>query len=215
VITSPDATLSAQDARARLSARRFTLLGASATVLPAGVLRDRRDRTAPRPARAGRSAAFGAGATRGPYGCSRRSRRRSRFLVGTPARLLLGGIVGAVTAAQAGLSAWSTAATAVGEALPGVLLGAALAIVVVAVTSSWTGSADRTAGAWSTRPSRRARCCRAVRGPRHRRAAALDAGTDPLLAALPVLVVLCGGLLAARLCRPRSPCSAGSCRTAG
>ncbi|MFI5101017.1 MAG: FtsX-like permease family protein, partial [Actinomycetes bacterium] len=199
VITSPDATLSAEDARARLSARRFTLLGASATVLLLGfcviaATGLRRDRLALDALLRRR------GATRWTVRLLATVEAVVPVLVGTLLGLGLGALVGAVTATQAGLAAGSTAATAVTAALPGVLLGAALAVVVVAVTSSWGGSADRTA--WRVVDATvvvglAVVALSVARGTVG--AAALDSGTDPLLAALPVLVVLCGGLLAARL----------------
>ncbi len=199
VLTSPDATLRAQDDRARLSARRFTLLGASATALLLGfcviaATGLRRDRLA-------------LDALLRRRGATRRTVRLLAVveavvpvLVGTLLGLGLGAVVGAVTASQAGLPAGSTAAAAVGAALPGVLVGALLAVVVVAVTSSWAGSAER--AAWRVVDATvvvglAVVALSVARGTVG--AASLGAGTDPLLTALPVLVVLCGGLLAARL----------------
>jgi hypothetical protein len=199
VITSPDATLRAEDARARLSARRFTLLGASATVLLLGFCV-----IAATGLRRDRLALDGLLRRRGA------SRRTVRLLaaveavvpvsVGTVLGLALGAVVGAVTAARAGLPAAATAVSAVGAALAGVLLGALMAAVVVAVTSSWAGSDERTA--WRVVDATvvvglAVVALSVARGTVG--AATLDAGNDPLLTALPVLVVLCGGLLAARL----------------
>jgi hypothetical protein len=201
-LTAPDQVLQAQDARASLSSRRFTLLGAAATVLLLGfcviaATGLRRDRIA-----------LDGLLTR--RGASRRTVRAlaaveavAPVMAGTVLGLGMGAALAAAAASGGGLGSAATAGSAVRAALPAAAVGAVLATVVVAVTSSWVGSGPRTA--WRVVDAlvlgaAAAGALAVARGTVG--AAALDGGTDPLLAALPVLVVVCGGLLAARLWPP-------------
>jgi hypothetical protein len=203
-LTAPDQTLRAEDDRARLSANRFALLAGSATALllgfcviaAAGLRRDRLALDALLRRR---------GASPGTVRLLGVVEAVVPVALGAVLGLLLGGAVGAVTAARADLPAASTAWTGVVAALPGVLVSAALAALVVAVTSSWWGGSSHSGGdrtAWrvvdATIVVGLAVVALAVaRGTIG--TASLGGGTDPLLTVLPVLVVLCGGLLAARL----------------
>jgi hypothetical protein len=201
-LTAPDEVLQAQDARASLSSRRFTLLGAAATVLLLGfcviaATGLRRDRIA-----------LDGLLTR--RGASRRTVQGlaaveavAPVMAGTVLGLGMGAALAAAAASGGGLGSAATAGSAVRAALPAAAVGAVLATVVVAVTSSWVGSGPRTA--WRVVDAlvlggAAAGALAVARGTVG--AAGLDGGTDPLLAALPVLVVVCGGLLAARLWPP-------------
>jgi hypothetical protein len=124
--------------------------------------------------------------------------------VGALAGLVLGGAVAAWRAHTAGLPALASAGAAVREAAPAVLAGGAVAAVVVGVTLAWSAG---TAAATGARAAWRAvdltvLAGLAVAGLALARgsvtAGALAERTDPLLLALPVIVVVCGGLLVAR-----------------
>ena len=199
LLTAPDSTLRTQDDRARLSSNRFALLAGSATALllgfcviaATGLRRDRLSLDALLRRR---------GASPGTVRLLGAVEAAVPVLLGAVLGVGLGFGVGAVVAAQADLPAASTAWAGVRTALPGVAVSALLAAVVVAVTSSWSGGSDRTA--WRVVDATIVvglgvvvlAVARGTIGT-----ASLDAGTDPLLTVLPVLVVLCGGLLAARL----------------
>ncbi|HKS49155.1 MAG TPA: hypothetical protein VJT49_29405 [Amycolatopsis sp.] len=210
VLTAPDDVLRAEDARAGLSARRFALLSGAATMLLFGF------------------AAIGAIGLRRDHGAvlellRRRGApwRKVRLLTalesavpvaaGTLAGVLAGGAVVAIRAAAAGLPAWSSALGALHGASVTILLGAAAAAVVVGVTmaAGSPGSPPSRAGggnaAWravdvTVVAGLVAGALALARGAVT--ATALGERTDLLLLALPVLVVLCGGLLVARIWPP-------------
>jgi hypothetical protein len=200
VLTAPDDVLRAEDARARRSAGRFALLGGAAIALLLGF------------------AVIGAIGLRRDHGAvvdlvRRRGggRRAARVLtgvqaavpvlVGTASGLVVGGCLAAARAAGAGLPGWASARDAVTGAAAPVGVGAVAAMVVVAATLS-------TRGAASAATVRRAVDVTVLAGLAAA-ALALGRGTvttgdvgaqgDPLLLALPVIAVVCGGLAASRL----------------
>jgi hypothetical protein len=199
-LDAPDDVLRAQDARAQQSARRFALLGGSATALLLGF------------------AAIGAIGLRREHAAvtellRRRGapRRAVALLTGveSAAPVLVGGLVGVlVGAAMAGwrglaaeLPYWHSAIGAVRAAGLAVAVGALAAWILVALVRSWPGAtAARTA--WRALDFT-VLAGLAVVGLALSRgavtASSLGSGTDPLLLALPVLFVVCGGLLVGRV----------------
>ena len=196
-LTAPDEILRAQAARAQGSARRFALLGGAATALLLGF------------------AVIGAIGLRRDHGQTvdllrRRGAGRASVaallvitagvpvLAGAVLGALAGGVLAAVAAGRAGLAPWTSSLHALGQAAPVIGIGTAAAGVVVALTLSVVGAnrsawraADLTVavgllvGALAL--ARGAITAESVAG-----------GTDPLLLALPVIVVICGGLLVGR-----------------
>jgi hypothetical protein len=197
VLTAPDDVLRAEDTRAHRSAGRFALLGGAAVALLLGF------------------AVIGAIGLRRDHGAvaellRRRgsARRAIRLLtglqaavpvvVGTLAGLAVGAGLAAYRGAATGLPAWASAREAVtGAAIP-VAVGALAAVVVVAATLSARGTASAAA-------VRRAVDLTVLAGLAIAALAlgrgAVTAGQtgDPVLLALPVLAVVCGGLAASRL----------------
>jgi hypothetical protein len=201
-LAAPDQILRAEAARAQGSARRFALLAGAAMALLLGFC------------------VIGAIGLRRDHGATvdllrRRGARRTQLalLVGLTAAVpvlagvALGVVAGAVLAAwsagRAGLPALASARAAVELSAPTVAVGAVAAAVVVAVTlmAGRGMRASAAGGAWRAVDltvaagvvvgglaiARGAVTTRSVAG-----------GTDPLLLALPVLAVVCGGLLVGR-----------------
>ncbi|NUT34809.1 MAG: hypothetical protein HOV79_17265, partial [Hamadaea sp.] len=182
-LTAPDEVLRREHDRAERSTRRFDLLSGAATALLVGF------------------AALGAiGARRDHRAVAALLRRR-----GTPARrLLLFTAVTAIVPVLAGTAAGVLIGLSVagapalsGTAIPQIALASGLAALLLAVALSWA-------------PDRPWRVVDAVivagavvavvalaRGAVT--VGRLDQQTDPLLVTLPVLAVVCGGLLAGRL----------------
>jgi hypothetical protein len=201
-INRPDAALLDQDRRAALSARRFGLLGGSAAVLLLGFAL---------------LAAVGLRREHGLLVAVLRRRGASRAQVGrlTVLQVLLTCVVGAVigcglavavTAAlarSATLPAGRTAMTAVASAAGGtaLLLLAAVAVAVIALL--WPDSAAR--AVWQGLDLVALACLGAAVLAANRGSAStssLAASSDPLVALLPVLAAVTGGLIAARLWSP-------------
>jgi hypothetical protein len=205
-LTAPDDVLREEASRAQGSSRRFALLAASSTALllgfaAIGAIGLRRDHTATvsllrrRGGRRRHTAALVAVVATVPVA------------LGTVAGAGLGALVVWWLARSAGLDPAATAVAALGVAAIDVGLGALAAVAVVAVALSLGGSrppnrVDGVSGlAW------RAVDIVVVAGSAVAAVAvargAVTAGglgerTDPLLLVLPVLAVVCGGLLAAR-----------------
>jgi hypothetical protein len=197
-LDAPDDVLRAEGARAQRSSRRFALLGGSATALLLGF------------------AAIGAiGLRREHTAVTRLLRMR-----GAPARavalltavesavpvaagalvgLAAGALLAAWRGAAAGLPAWHTARAALTGAALAALLGAGIAGILVAAVRSWPAATAR--AAWRALDLV-VLAGLAVVGLALSRGAVTAAGlsdrTDPLLLALPVLFVVCGGLLVGR-----------------
>ncbi len=203
-LTAPDDVLHEQQDRAELSTRRFSLLSGSAVALLLGF------------------AAIGAiGLRRDAIALAVLLRRRGvgRFRLGLLAGLeaLAPTVVGTVlgVAAGAGLVAGGAvgpatgtagdrgqaAAAAVLAALPAVGVGALAALLLIGLVRAWP-DATRSAVAWHVVEATIVAGI-AVAGFAIARgavtASALDTGTDPLLFVLPILTVVCGGLLVARV----------------
>lgn len=199
VLTAPDDVLRAQDVRARDSARRFALLGGAATALllcfgviaAVGLRRDHaavaellRRRGTPRRALLMLTAAESA----------------APVAAGTAVGLLAGCALAAWRAAAAGLPALASGVTAVQGAWSAVLPGSVLAAAVVAATVAWP-AATAPGAAWrvvdlTVLAGLAAAALALARGTVS--AGALGERGDPLLFALPVICVVCGGLLVGR-----------------
>jgi hypothetical protein len=209
-LSAPDQVLRAEYDRAQRSARRFALLGASAMALLLGF------------------AAIGAIGLRRDH-CStvellrRRgaSRRQTAVLtaIGAAVPVLSGVVLGALVGyglalTQTGAGTRDPALAAVWAAAPTIGIGALAAAVVVAVfLSAGSTGVGGGLGAGDEGPGRARAAWRAVdvtivagavvaalaisRGAVSTQS--LAGGTDPLLLALPVITVVCGGLLVGRI----------------
>ncbi len=200
ILTAPDVVLQDQAARAQLSSRRFALLSGAATALLLGfaviaAIGLRRDELAFLDLLRRR------GASRATTRAVTVAEAAAPVLVGVVLGLCVGGGVAAILAAHNGLPRLSTGLGAVGAAAPATAVTAVLAIAIVVVTSSWAvGAQARTA--WRVvdaavvvgLATAALAIGRGVIGT-----TALGSGIDPLLTALPVIAVVCGGLLAARV----------------
>jgi hypothetical protein len=205
-VTAPGDVLRAEHDRAVTNAQRFTLLGATGSVLLLG------------------AAIVGGAALRRDHeaftGALRRRGAAPRLLgallagevagaavTGLLVGLVLGGVAAAVVAARAGLSATGTAASAVLAALPaavGLTVAAALLLALtIALPAARDGVAAR--GVWHVVEAAALVCAAvaAVLIARGGVGVTGGAGTsDPLLLALPVLVLAAGALALARLWLP-------------
>jgi hypothetical protein len=208
VLTAPDDALAREDARAQSSTGRFAVLGGAAAVLVLGLalvaavgLR--------------REHAMLTGLLR-RRGASRRSVARLTALL-AGATVLVGVVVGLAAAAlaaallAAGDSVGPAPAKVAGEAvlagLPMVLVLAVAAAVVTVVALLWPSSSR--GAAWRTAELLAVAALAAAGLAAARGAITATPGSqDPLLTALPVLVCLAGGLLAARLWAPAAALSA-------
>ena len=199
VLTAPDSVLQSERDRAALSSRRFALLSGAGTALLLGfamiaAIGLRRDQ----------QSLLGLLRRRGAGRRTLRALAITEAVVpvvaGTGLGLVVGGLLAAVMAGSAGLPGWVSGLAAVHSALSVALAGAAVATVVVVVTSSWAPGAQA-ATVWRVVDAA-VLVAFATAGLAISRgvvsAASLDGGTDPLLAVLPVIAVLGGGLLAAR-----------------
>ncbi|HEY6796641.1 MAG TPA: hypothetical protein VI248_18360, partial [Kineosporiaceae bacterium] len=211
VLTAPDQTLRDQDARATLSARRLGLLGAGscAVLLGAAVVGGtalRRDHEA----FAGALRLRGAGP--GAVGALLLGEAFLAAVLGAAIALLAGGAGSAVLTARAGLPTGAATTAALAEALPALaLLTAAAAVAVVAAVGLPAPPPDRRAGVWRALAAGAAGCLAAAlllaaRGGVAARGGGSEAGPadggDPLLTALPLLVLTGAALLTARIWPP-------------
>jgi len=198
-LTAPDDVLRAEDARAHRSAGRFALLSGAGTALllgfaVIGAIGLRRDHAAVVDLLRRR------GGARSGVALLTAVQSAVPVIAGTVAGLVVAGCLAGIRAAGAGLPGWAAARdAAAGSAVP-VLVGALAAGAVVAATLS-----ARAAGSAAT--VRRAIDLTVLAGVG---AAALALGrgsvtageADPLLLALPVIGVVCGGLAAGRVWPP-------------
>ncbi len=198
-LTAPDDVLRAEDARAHRSAGRFALLSGAGTALllgfaVIGAIGLRRDHAAVVDLLRRR------GGARSGVALLTAVQSAVPVIAGTVAGLVVAGCLAGIRAAGAGLPGWAAARdAAAGSAVP-VLVGAFAAGAVVAATLS-----ARAAGSAAT--VRRAIDLTVLAGVG---AAALALGrgsvtageADPLLLALPVIGVVCGGLAAGRVWPP-------------
>jgi hypothetical protein len=217
-LTAPDQQLRAEADRAQLSARRFALLGGAATALllgfcVIGAIGMRRDHTATaqllrrRGARTRQVVVLAGIAGAVPV------------FVGAALGCAAGGLLAAAQARVAGLPAWSAAGTAVRAAGPAVAVGTVAAVLVVGVTLlvGASGNGAQGNGTQGNGPQARAawRWVDGVviagllaAGLAVARGAvtteALSGRADPLLTFLPVIAVVCGGLLVGRAWPPLS-----------
>jgi hypothetical protein len=205
VVTVPDTVLRDADARARLSARRFVVLGAATSVLLLGTAvvggaALRRDHEAFLGALRRRGASQGriAALVTGEVGVA--------VAVGTVSGLLLATGAAAGLAGSAGLPVGPTAFGALLAGLPGVVALALLAAVLLGVTLALPAGPAGVApsGVWRVNDAVAVGCLvvaglLAGRGGVTTRTA--GAG-DPLLVVLPALVLVASGLLLARLWLP-------------
>jgi hypothetical protein len=222
VLSTPEGVLRDQDARARVSAGRFGLLGGATAVVLLG------------------SAVVGGAALRRDHeaftGALRRRGASRRLLIalvagesalatgsGVVLGLLVGGVSAAVLAARAGLPAGTLAAAAVGAALPWVLgLAVAAGLLLAAVLAVPAAAGGTGGGIWRALEAACGGCLAVAAllaarggvgpgsaggvGPGSAGGAGSGAGTgasggavDPLLPVLPVLVLLAAALLMARI----------------
>jgi hypothetical protein len=198
-LDAPDDILRAQDARAQRSARRFALLGGSATALllgfaAIGAIGLRREHAAATELLRRR------GATRRAVGLLTALESAVPVAAGALAGVIAGAALAGWRAAGAGLPSWSSASAALRGAALAVALGALAAWILVAVVRSWPpAAAARTA--WRALDLT-VLAGLAVVALALSRGAVTTGGlaqrTDPLLLALPVLFVICGGLLVGR-----------------
>ena len=194
-LTAPDDVLRDEDARARRSAGRFALLSGAGTALllgfaVIGAIGLRRDH----------AAVVGLvrrrGGARSAVAVLTAVQSVVPVLAGTTAGLLVAGGLAGYRAAAAGLPGWPSARGAVAGSVAPVLVGALGAAVVVAATL--------TARAGSAASVRRVLDLTVLAGVAAA-ALALARGSvtagqaDPVLLALPVIGVICGGLAAGRV----------------
>jgi hypothetical protein len=205
VVTVPDGVLHDTDARARVSARRFVVLGGATSVLLLG------------------TAVVGGAALRRDHeaflGALRRRGASRRRLIGlvtgevglavaaaTMLGLALAAAAAAVLARVGGLPVLATTRDAVVSGLPGVLVLAVLAAGLLGATLTLPAGPAGTApsGVWRVNDAVAAGClvvAGLLAGRGGVTTAAADAG-DPLLVVLPALVLVAAGLLLARLWLP-------------
>ncbi|HEX6872338.1 MAG TPA: hypothetical protein VF163_14680, partial [Micromonosporaceae bacterium] len=206
-LTAPDEVLRAEADRAQRSVRRFSLLAGAATVLllgfaVIGAIGLRRDHLATVNLLRRR------GAGRGNLIALALITAAVPVSAGAVLGLGLGAVLSAWQAGQVGLPAWPAVGHAVRVAAATVALAAAAATVVVAVTLGVAGGAGADGAARGRAVVWRAMDLVVVAGivvaalaigRGAVSAAALDQGPDPLVFALPVIVVVCGALLVGRV----------------
>lgn len=199
-LTAPDDTLRAEADRASRSAGSFTLLSAGAGALllgfaVIGAIGVRRDHAATRELLRRR------GATPAQVGVLSTVEALVPVAAGTLVAVAAGAALAAWSGHGAGLPAAASAVAALRGSGLAVAVTATLATLLVAVTIAWpTGTAARTA--WRVVDSvLLAGIVVAVvaLGRGSVGTASLGTGTDPLLLALPVVFLLCGGLLVGRV----------------
>ena len=196
-LTAPDQILRAEADRAQRSARRFALLGGAAMALllgfaAIGAIGLRRDHAATVELVRRR------GARRAQAGVLTAIAAAIPVAAGAALGVVAGGLLAGWQADAAGPPAVESAMDAVRAAWPTVLIGALAAALVVGLTLS-TGTTDR--AAWravdlSVAVGLVVAALAVARGAVT--ADALAGRTDPLLLALPIIVVVCGGLLVGR-----------------
>jgi hypothetical protein len=203
ILTTPDDELAAQDTRARSSSRRFALLGGTAGVLLLGAavaggaaLRHDHTRFIGALQRRGASPAQVAGVVTGEVAAT--------AAAGAVLGMALGAVVTAFLAAREGMPVSATVVDAVLAGAPAVLVLAALAGVLLAVTlrrgAGRTGGEDaawRAVGLGAVAAVAVAALL-AARGGVGVSAENGGVGNDPLLPALPALVLVAAALAAAR-----------------
>ena len=195
-LTAPDSVLSDQQARAELSTRRFALLSGSAIALllgfaAVGAIGLRRDDAAVAALLRRR------GVGRGRVVALTMLESAVPVVVGTVIGVLAGAVVSAIGALG---DATSAALAAVRSGLPLVIVGAVVSWLLIVAVRSWPDTA-RSSVAWRIVEGVVVAGI-AVAGLALARgavsASALNGGTDPLLASLPIIAVICGGLLVGR-----------------
>jgi len=195
-LTAPDSVLSDQQARAELSTRRFALLSGSAIALllgfaAVGAIGLRRDDAAIATLLRRR------GVGRGRVVALTMLESAVPVVVGTVVGVLAGALVSAIGALG---DATSAAAAAVRSGLPLIIVGAVVSWLLIVAVRSWPDTA-RASVAWRVVEAVVVAGI-AVAGLALARGAvsatALNGGTDPLLASLPIIAVVCGGLLVGR-----------------
>ena len=195
-LTAPDSVLSDQQARAELSTRRFALLSGSAIALllgfaAVGAIGLRRDDAAVATLLRRR------GVGRGRVVALTMLESAVPVVVGTVIGVLAGAVVSAIGALGDPTSA---ALAAVRSGLPLVFVGAVVSWMLIVAVRSWPDTA-RSSVAWRIVEAVVVAGI-AVAGLALARgavsAAVLNGGTDPLLASLPIIAVICGGLLVGR-----------------
>jgi hypothetical protein len=195
-LTAPDSVLSDQQARAELSTRRFALLSGSAIALllgfaAVGAIGLRRDDAAVATLLRRR------GVGRGRIVALTMLESAAPVIVGTVAGVLAGALVSAIGALGDPTAA---ALAAVRSGLPLVVVGAIVSWLLIVAVRSWPDTA-RASFAWRIVEAIVVAGI-AVAGLALARGAvsagALNGGTDPLLASLPIIAVVCGGLLIGR-----------------
>ncbi|HVN12811.1 MAG TPA: hypothetical protein VMT69_12015 [Kineosporiaceae bacterium] len=204
-VTAPVDALRAEHDRAVTSAQRFALLGATGSVLLLGAAvvggaALRRDHEAFSGALRRRGA--------GPrlLGAVLAGEVAGAALAGLAAGCVVGAAGAAVVAARAGLPVLAVTGSAVLAALPVCTLltvaAAALLALTIAVPAARDGIATR--GVWHAVEATAGVCVAvvAVLVARGGAVVAARSGTDPLLLALPVLVLVAAGLVLARLWLP-------------
>jgi hypothetical protein len=195
-LTAPDSVLSDQQARAELSTRRFALLSGSAIALLLGF------------------AAVGAiGLRRDDAAVANLLRRRgvgrgrivALTMLESAVPVTLGTVVGVVSGAAISASGalgdrTAAALAAVRGAVPLIVLGALISWMLIVAVRAWPAAA-RPSVAWRVLEATVVAGI-AIAGLALARGAvsagALSGGTDPLLASLPIIAVVCGGLLVGR-----------------
>ncbi len=199
-LTAPDDVLRETYQRAQLSARRFALLSGSATALllgfaAVGAIGLRRDHATLVELLRRR------GAGRAAVGTLTAIESAVPVLLGTVLGAAVGALVAGVRGRAVGLSVADGASGALRAAGWSIAVGALVAGLVVALVRAWPDTV-RTATAWRA-VELTILAGLAVVGLALARGAvtttALSSSTDPLLLALPVLLVICGGLLVGRV----------------
>jgi len=204
VLTAPDTVLREQDERARLSAGRLGLLAAAgcAVLLGAAVLGG----TALRRDHEGFADALrlrGAGA--GVVAVLLVAEAALAALAGAVGALVLGGGAALALAAGAGLPPWPTAASALVAALPTLAAVTVAATGVVVAAIGWRapgGSPEQAPGLLHALEAGAAGCLGAAVLLASRGGVGTGDRSDPLLTALPLLVLTAAGLLVARCWPP-------------
>lgn len=202
VMSAPDKSLRAADARARASARRFVLLGGTAAVLLLGTAVTggaalRRDHSQFVEALRRRGAGPGqvAGVVTGEVAIT--------VIAAGVAGMIAGGAIVLLLADRAGLPVAATAADAMGSAAPATAALLLVCGLLLALALTWPEGPERTARSARWAVGAGAAVCVAVAALLAARGGvSTGSGTDPLLAALPALVLLAAALLSALAWQP-------------
>jgi hypothetical protein len=197
-LSAPDDTLRAEDDRARRSARRFALLGGSADALllgfaAIGAIGLRRDHTAVADLLRRR------GAPRRGVALLAAVESAVPVLAGAAVGMLTGVLASGARGTAAGLPYWFSAGSAARGAALTVVFAAVTAWLLVTLVRSWPSATGR--AAWRVLDAVVVAGLAVVALAVSRgtvTATDLADRTDPLLPVLPVLFVVCGGLLVGR-----------------